>query len=101
MTWGMGIPGRRRAILLRAMGYSLSLVETGFDQGGSGNMKRLIFTMVAIVAAFAVATAGAQDKKTRISIGTGGTGGVYYPLGGGIAALLSKYVPGVDATAEV
>ena len=26
---------------------------------------------------------------------------MYYPLGGGIAALLSKHVPGVDATAEV
>ncbi len=64
-------------------------------------MKRLISAIVALVAAFGVATAGAQDKKTRISIGTGGTGGVYYPLGGGIAALLSKYVPGLDATAEV
>ena len=37
----------------------------------------------------------------NISIGTGGTGGVYYPLGGGIAAVLSKYVPGMQATAEV
>ncbi|HUQ27763.1 MAG TPA: TAXI family TRAP transporter solute-binding subunit [Usitatibacter sp.] len=64
-------------------------------------MKQFISALVAIVAAFGVATAGAQDKKTRISIGTGGTGGVYYPLGGGIAALVSKYVPGVDATAEV
>jgi TRAP transporter TAXI family solute receptor len=36
-----------------------------------------------------------------ISIGTGGTGGVYYPLGGGIAAVLSKHVPGLQATAEV
>ncbi|MEO7854648.1 MAG: TAXI family TRAP transporter solute-binding subunit, partial [Rubrivivax sp.] len=34
-------------------------------------------------------------------IATGGTGGVYYPLGGGIAAALSKYVPGMQATAEV
>jgi TRAP transporter TAXI family solute receptor len=64
-------------------------------------MKQLVSALVAIVAAFGVAAAGAQDKKTRISIGTGGTGGVYYPLGGGIAALVSKYVPGVDATAEV
>ncbi|MCM2253781.1 MAG: C4-dicarboxylate ABC transporter substrate-binding protein, partial [Ramlibacter sp.] len=37
----------------------------------------------------------------NISIGTGGTGGVYYPLGGGMAAILSKYVPGMQATAEV
>jgi TRAP transporter TAXI family solute receptor len=64
-------------------------------------MKRLITVLVAVVAAFSVAMAGAEDKKTRISIGTGGTGGVYYPLGGGLAALISKYVPGVEATAEV
>src|SRR5438477_692199 len=63
-------------------------------------MKRVMAALVAVVAAFGFATAGAQ-QKTRISIGTGGTGGVYYPLGGGLAALLSKYVPGVDATAEV
>jgi TRAP transporter TAXI family solute receptor len=64
-------------------------------------MKRCITALVAIVAAFGLATAGAQEKKTRISIGTGGTGGVYYPLGGGLAAIISKYVPGVEATAEV
>ena len=37
----------------------------------------------------------------NISIATGGTGGVYYPMGGGIAAVLSKHVPGMQATAEV
>ena len=37
----------------------------------------------------------------NMSIGTGGTGGVYYPLGGGMAAVLSKYVDGMQATAEV
>ena len=42
----------------------------------------------------------AQDK-VNISIATGGTGGVYYPLGGGMANVLSKYVPGMQATAEV
>src|SRR6185503_19632539 len=35
------------------------------------------------------------------AIGTGGTGGVYYPLGGGLANLISKYLPGYQATAEV
>jgi uncharacterized protein len=38
--------------------------------------------------------------KTRLSIATGGTGGVYYPVGGAIAGLISKYAPGVEATAE-
>ena len=37
----------------------------------------------------------------NISIATGGTSGVYYPMGGGMAAVLSKHVPGMQATAEV
>jgi len=44
---------------------------------------------------------GAVALAQNISIGTGGTGGVYYPMGGGLAAVLSKYVPGMQATAEV
>lgn len=41
------------------------------------------------------------QTKTRLSIATGGTGGVYYPLGGGMAALISKHLPATEATAEV
>ena len=63
-------------------------------------MNRVFTALIAAVAAFGLATGHAQDKK-RISIGTGGTGGVYYPLGGGLAAAISKFVPGVEATAEV
>src|SRR5918912_651258 len=40
-------------------------------------------------------------QAQNISIATGGTGGVYYPLGGAMAAVLSKYVQGIQATAEV
>ena len=40
-------------------------------------------------------------QAQNISIATGGTGGVYYPLGGGMASILSKHVPGMQATAEV
>jgi TRAP transporter TAXI family solute receptor len=47
--------------------------------------------------AFLAPVAQAQN----ISVATGGTGGVYYPMGGGLAAVLSKYVPGMQATAEV
>ena len=47
-----------------------------------------------------VLLAGAAAAQ-NISIATGGTGGVYYPMGGGIAAVLSKHVPGMQATAEV
>jgi len=41
----------------------------------------------------------AQDKK-RISVATGGMGGVYFVMGGGVASILTKY-GGVEATAEV
>jgi TRAP transporter TAXI family solute receptor len=54
---------------------------------------------LAFMAALAGGTAEAQQKT--LSIGTGGTGGVYYPLGGAIANVLSKHLPGVQATAEV
>ena len=55
---------------------------------------------VSLFVAFALESASAQVKN-RLSIATGGTGGVYYPLGGGLAALISKHLPGVEATAEV
>ena len=61
------------------------------------------FVRLAATAAAAVALAlpVAAQQPTRISITTGGTGGVYYPMGGGMANVLSKYVPGMTATAEV
>ncbi|RLA98928.1 MAG: C4-dicarboxylate ABC transporter substrate-binding protein [Deltaproteobacteria bacterium] len=40
-------------------------------------------------------------REKLISIGTGGTGGVYYPYGGGLAEIWTRYVPGVKAVAEV
>lgn len=44
---------------------------------------------------------GAASRARFISIATGGTGGVYYPYGGGIAKLLNENLPGVRASAEV
>ena len=54
---------------------------------------------IALGLALVAGAAVAQQKA--IAIGTGGTGGVYYPLGGGLANVLSKNLPGVQATAEV
>lgn len=53
------------------------------------------------LAAVSALTLGGVAQAENISIGTGGTGGVYYPMGGGFAAALSKHVPGMQATAEV
>jgi hypothetical protein len=57
----------------------------------------LLLVALAATAGLLALPASAQN----ISVATGGTGGVYYPMGGGIAAVLSKYVPGMQATAEV
>jgi TRAP transporter TAXI family solute receptor len=65
----------------------------------TGGKMNILINALAIVALFA-APAVAQEK-INLSIGTGGTGGVYYPLGGGLANVLSKHVPGMSATAEV
>ena len=59
-------------------------------------MKLTIRLAGALLLAMATA-AHAQN----LSIATGGTGGVYYPMGGGLGAVLSKAIPGVNATAEV
>jgi uncharacterized protein len=42
----------------------------------------------------------AAQARTSLAIATGPTGGVYYPLGGGIASIASKYVSGLNVTAE-
>jgi uncharacterized protein len=58
---------------------------------------RFLTRFIGVLAAVFAFGAHAQN----ISIATGGTGGVYYPMGGGMAAVLSKYVDGMQATAEV
>jgi uncharacterized protein len=54
-----------------------------------------------LLLAFGALAFSLSSVAQNISIATGGTGGVYYPLGGGMASVLSKYVPGMQATAEV
>ena len=61
------------------------------------NLKFL--TALGLGLALVSGTAVAQNKQ--LTIATGGTGGVYYPLGGGLGNILSKEIPGVTATAEV
>ncbi len=59
-----------------------------------------ILGAAALVTVLAVGQSMAAEKL-RLSIATGGTGGVYYPYGGGIARLLSTRVAGMQVTAEV
>jgi TRAP transporter TAXI family solute receptor len=55
---------------------------------------------VVLLAAIACGRSDAPRPRF-LSIATGGTGGVYYPYGGGLAKILSEHLPGVRATAEV
>jgi TRAP transporter TAXI family solute receptor len=59
------------------------------------------FFKVMFAACALIALPASAAESINLSIGTGGTGGVYYPLGGGLANVLSKNVPGMSATAEV
>ncbi|KAF0232120.1 MAG: periplasmic [Beijerinckiaceae bacterium] len=62
-------------------------------------LKRLGMTAIGFALALAAGAAFAQTKQ--LTIATGGTGGVYYPLGGGLANIIGKVMPGYTASAEV
>src|SRR6201981_62817 len=65
-------------------------------------MRRTPKIAAILAVALSAGLAGiAYAQQKTMSIGTGGTGGVYYPLGGAIANVLSKNLPNVQATAEV
>lgn len=73
-------------------------------------MKRVLWTTGGLLlGAFygfvlmSCAPGGAQQAQPiqRISIATGGTAGLYYITGAGVAAVVSKYVPNVQMTVEV
>src|SRR5512144_850814 len=74
----------------------MSLVE---EVMVSRRSKRLMTVALALGGMLFAGAVIAQQRA--ISIATGGTGGVYYPLGGGLANVLSKSIPGLQATAEV
>ena len=61
-------------------------------------MRTIVKWLVAAAAALVAAGSYAQNK-VNIFVATGPTAGVYYPLGGGLADVLTKYMPAVNATA--
>jgi TRAP transporter TAXI family solute receptor len=64
-------------------------------------MRRIHILVLLGVTLALTLTMPAVAKTTFIGIGTGGTGGIYYPYGGGVAEIWTKYVPDVRAVAEV
>lgn len=61
--------------------------------------RRMLMMSVAALAVLP-ALAKAQDRR-RLVIVTGGTGGVFYPYGGGLAKVLSEKMANTQATAQV
>ena len=63
----------------------------------------LPFAIASAIVLAALVSCGVDDgpRSRFISIATGGTGGVYYPYGGGLAKILNENLPGIRATAEV
>ncbi len=55
------------------------------------------FAALATAAALLAAPVQAQD----LSIATGGTGGVYFPYGGGVGEVINRHVDGATGSAEV
>ena len=66
-----------------------------------GVSRTAVVALAAGLFAVAAACGAPTASKTRLSIATGGTGGVFYPYGGGIAKVISESIPNVEATAEV
>jgi TRAP transporter TAXI family solute receptor len=63
--------------------------------------RKTTAVLTATLTAGLLIAGGAIAQQKTMAIGTGGTGGVYFPLGGAIANVLSKALPNTQATAEV
>ncbi|MCV2488320.1 TAXI family TRAP transporter solute-binding subunit [Geodermatophilus sp. YIM 151500] len=76
---------RSRLVLAAGIAASLALTACGGDEGGGGE---------------AAGGGDTQEFNESLTFATGGTGGVYYPYGGGIANVLSAQVPGLTVTVQ-
>jgi hypothetical protein len=85
MTSSSTLGRRRRSRVLIATGVAASVVLTACggdaEEGGGGGDA-------------------AEQRNENLTFATGGTGGVYYPYGGGIANLLTGELPGVTVTVQ-
>ncbi|HAI20454.1 MAG TPA: C4-dicarboxylate ABC transporter substrate-binding protein [Clostridiales bacterium UBA8153] len=64
-------------------------------------MKRVLIVIFVLIAALAVVATGCAPQQQFLSIATGGTGGVYFPLGGALATILNQNIRNMEASARV
>jgi TRAP transporter TAXI family solute receptor len=78
---------RRATVRLAAGGAAAALLLSACGNDGGGNGAD-------------AGQGGSKPQGGALTIATGGTGGVYYPLGGGIATVVRENVEGYDATVQ-
>ena len=61
-------------------------------------MKKLVTILLCLLL---VTTAGSAFAAPRLIIGAGPIGGAFYPIAGGIAAIINEYVDGVSVSVQV
>lgn len=63
--------------------------------------KMLTVGLIAVVTAALLAGCGSESSQKKfLNIATGGTAGTYYPIGGAMAEILNKEIPGMNASAQ-
>jgi TRAP transporter TAXI family solute receptor len=91
MTSSSPVAPRQRPRLLLAAGIATSVLLAacggGDSDGGGGGGGGADET-------------AAEERNENLTFATGGTGGVYYPYGGGIANVISAELPGVVVTVQ-
>ena len=83
------------------------ILETNIKGGCVMKLKKIfkLVMTVGLIVAMAVGVVGCgeniegSDGKS-INIATGGTAGTYYPIGGAMAEILNKEIPGMNASAQ-
>ena len=77
-----------------------SIIQPGFQILEKWNFivgkKSIVLAILLVIAGHGAAA----ETKISLFLATGGTAGVYYPLGEGLAQILTLQVPGVDVTAK-
>ena len=63
--------------------------------------KMLTVGLIAVMTAALLAGCGSESSQKKfLNIATGGTAGTYYPIGGAMAEILNKEIPGMNASAQ-
>lgn len=63
--------------------------------------KSILFALILLCIIMTPASFAAPQKIYRLVIGAGPIGGAFYPVAGGIAAVINKYVEGVNVSVQV